>query len=94
MLTDTGSRRLLFVDDDIALGHAFAKLARGWGYLVDVAVSGARALELASRGSYGVVLTETTLPDTDGVRLVEEDCTGTTGHGLHPHHASFGSQCT
>jgi diguanylate cyclase (GGDEF)-like protein len=72
MLTDTGSRRLLFVDDDIALGHAFAKLARGWGYLVDVAVSGGRALELASRGSYGVVLTETTLPDTDGVRLIEQ----------------------
>jgi diguanylate cyclase (GGDEF)-like protein len=72
MLTDAVSRRLLFVDEDVALGQAFARLARSWGYQVDIAVTGRRALELARRGSYAVVLTETALPDTDGVRLVEE----------------------
>ena len=64
------TRRVLFVDDDSASCQSFADLVRGWGYQVDVAASGARALELATRAQYCAVVTEATLPDSDSGELV------------------------
>lgn len=64
--------RVLLVEDDVALAQTFAKLARGWAYTVDVAHSARRALELARRTDYHVVVSEANLPDSTGPRLVEE----------------------
>jgi diguanylate cyclase (GGDEF)-like protein len=72
MTIDPAMRRLLFVDEDIALGHSFAKLARTWGYGVDVVTQGRRAIEMSRRTSYSVVVTEASLPDMEGTQLVEE----------------------
>jgi diguanylate cyclase (GGDEF)-like protein len=72
MRTTARLGRVLFVDSDVALGQRFALLARGWGYHVDLAASGWRALELTRRASYSVVLTAAALPDLDGLRLIEK----------------------
>jgi diguanylate cyclase (GGDEF)-like protein len=72
MLTQTAMPRLLLVDDDVALAQVFVKLARGWGYHVEHASSGRRALELARRTDYRVVVCEANLPDTSGQQLLEE----------------------
>jgi len=63
-------RRLLFVDDDGGASQSFVKLARAWGCPVDVASSGSRALELASRTQYAVVVCEASLADMGGGELV------------------------
>jgi two-component system cell cycle response regulator len=71
MLTTAGSRRVLFVDSDVALGQSFACLASEWGYHVELASSGRRALELTRRGSYALVLVEASLSDCSGLELLE-----------------------
>jgi diguanylate cyclase (GGDEF)-like protein len=78
MLTNPGTRRVLFVDDDVALGQSFVKLARAMGYVADVATSAKRALELARRSAYSLALVEAILPDADGAWLIE------TLHNEHP----------
>lgn len=64
------TRRVLFVDEDSVSCQSFAELVRGWGYLVDVAASGARALQLAATTQYAVVVTEATLPDMASSELI------------------------
>ncbi|MEY4575625.1 MAG: hypothetical protein RL701_328, partial [Pseudomonadota bacterium] len=71
MLTNPSARRVLFVDGDVGLAQSFSKLGRAWGYQVDIAANGGRALELADRTEYAVVLTETTLSDMTGAALIE-----------------------
>ncbi|MET0386845.1 MAG: diguanylate cyclase [Polyangiales bacterium] len=72
MSTTPSARRLLFVDEDPACGQSFAKLTKSWGYQVDVVTSGRRALELARRSEYAVVLTEAVLPDMACSALIDE----------------------
>src|ERR1700755_811586 len=77
MLTHNGQHRLLFVDDDAPLAHAFAKLARGWGYEVDVASSGRRALELAQRADYAAILIDAShSSDIDPADVIGEIASG------------------
>jgi diguanylate cyclase (GGDEF)-like protein len=68
--TDSSMRRLLFVDNDDALAQSVMKQARGWSYPIDLAHNGRRALELAQRHEYAVVLTEGALPDMAGAALI------------------------
>ena len=72
MLTNPSATRILFVDADMGLGQSFSKLARGWGYHVDVAASGQRALELAAHGEYALVLADASLSDIPSALLIEK----------------------
>ena len=71
MLNNAGSRRVLFVDSDVALGLDFASLASEWDYHVELATSGQDALELTRRGSYALILVEASLPDFNGLELMQ-----------------------
>jgi CheY-like chemotaxis protein len=62
-----GSRRLLLVEDVLALQMvAKAKLQR-LGYAVEVAGNGAEAVEAVCTGSYDLVLMDMQMPEMDGV---------------------------
>lgn len=64
--------RLLFVDDDPALGPLFRRTVRRFSYEADIARSGQEALELARKHKYPIVVTDLMMPDTDGLTLMEQ----------------------
>ncbi|HKU39214.1 MAG TPA: diguanylate cyclase [Polyangiales bacterium] len=64
--------RLLFVDDDPALGPLFRRTVKQFNYDADIARCGSEALDLARKNSYPIVVTDLMMPDTDGLTLMEQ----------------------
>ncbi|HKP61705.1 MAG TPA: diguanylate cyclase [Polyangiales bacterium] len=64
--------RLLFVDDDPALGPLFRRTVKQFNYDADIARCGDEALALARKHSYPIVITDLIMPDTDGLTLMEQ----------------------
>ena len=62
--------RILFVDDDVQVRRALARLLGLMGYQVDEASSGLQALQLLERGSYDVAVLDIRMPGMDGVDLM------------------------
>jgi len=62
--------RVLLVDDDRALVRALSINLKARGYHVDVALTGASALALASSGRPDVVVLDLGLPDLDGIEVL------------------------
>jgi diguanylate cyclase (GGDEF)-like protein len=65
------SRRVLFVDDDPAVGRAFQRAVGQFRFDVDVASSAKEALQLTQRCAYPIVVTDMRMPNMDGFQLVE-----------------------
>ncbi len=63
--------RVLFVDDDPAIGRAFTRLMRRLGYEVDYVVNADDALVLAEEREYPVVVTDLMMPETNGFALID-----------------------
>jgi two-component system KDP operon response regulator KdpE len=63
--------QVLVVEDDAGLRRALAINLRAREYVVDVAGSGAAALEAATRRPPDVVVLDLGLPDMDGVAVIE-----------------------
>jgi two-component system, chemotaxis family, CheB/CheR fusion protein len=61
-----GSRRILVVEDDLAVCETLAGLLRGMGHEVEFAISGYAALEVAARFRPEIVILDLGLPDIDG----------------------------
>lgn len=69
-------KRLLVVDDAIENSLIFQKYLSGAGSNVDVANSGARALEMVKNSEYDLVLLDIQMPELDGyqvLRLLREE---------------------
>lgn len=64
-------RRILLVDDDLESRTALSELFGVWGYEVDVAEDGKRALELARQGRPDVVVMDLGLPDGDALHVIQ-----------------------
>jgi len=64
--------RILVVEEDESYASMVAAVLQGQGYRVDVAASGAAALEHLRRDRYGLVLVHYGLPDLTGVALLEQ----------------------
>jgi two-component system KDP operon response regulator KdpE len=62
--------RVLLVDDDPALVRALSINLKARGYEVDVAYTGARALELAGSRLPDVIVLDLGLPDLDGLEVL------------------------
>jgi len=62
--------RVLLVDDDQALVRALSINLKARGYHVDVALTGASALALASNRHPDVVVLDLGLPDLDGIEVL------------------------
>lgn len=63
---------VLVVDDDAALRKSFCRLLQGEGFLTTDAESGRAAIELLSKRSVDVVLSDVRMPDMDGIELLEK----------------------
>jgi CheY-like chemotaxis protein len=64
--------RILVVEEDESYASMVAAVLQGQGYRVDVAASGATALDHLRRDRYGLVLAHYGLPDITGVALLEQ----------------------
>jgi DNA-binding response OmpR family regulator len=64
--------RILVVDDNLDQVHTMAYLLRDLGHLVDYAVNGLAAVNLAHRTVPDVVLLDIRLPDTSGLHIARE----------------------
>ena len=64
-------RRILIVEDDPATLHALSELVPAWGYVVDGAAEGQRALKLIEEFRPDIMLLDLNLPGGDGFSLLE-----------------------
>jgi chemotaxis protein histidine kinase CheA/CheY-like chemotaxis protein len=62
--------RALVVDDSLAIREAMTSMLGGEGWIVDVADSGARALQMTRRVRYDLVVTDLEMPGLDGFDLI------------------------
>ena len=69
--TEGGERgRLLVVDDDSALRHAYARLLRGLGWAVVDATEGHEAIARLGAGAFDAILSDIDMPGLGGVELL------------------------
>src|SRR5436853_1453955 len=67
----SGARpRVLVVDDDPDFCFSMRELLQACGHGVATAAHGGEALELLSRESFGVILTDLYMPGMDGIELI------------------------
>ena len=64
--------RILIVEDSPLVTDAFSILFRESGYEVDVAATVAQAVETATRHRPDLILLDITLPDGDGLEVLEQ----------------------
>lgn len=66
-------KKILVVDDDMAMGEMCKELLKSKGYSSDVVTSGKEAIEKISRdGIYTIILTDLVMPDTDGIEVLKK----------------------
>ena len=68
---DPQAPRILLVDDDEVLRVVQAHFLRRFGYRVDAAADGARAIEHLNAQPVELVITDMVMPGTDGVQLMK-----------------------
>ena len=68
----TGGERILVVDDDEFVCNSLKWLLLDEGYEVEVAMDGKSALEMLSRRSFDLVLTDLMMPEVDGLAVLQE----------------------
>jgi DNA-binding response OmpR family regulator len=62
--------RLLVVDDDAELARALARDLEGHGHAVEVAATGAAAVERGRAGGFDVAILDWALPDQEGIAVL------------------------
>lgn len=66
-------KKILVVDDDMAMGEMCRELLKSKGYASDVVTSGTEAIEKVSiDGVYTIVLTDLVMPDMDGIEVLKK----------------------
>jgi two-component system NtrC family sensor kinase len=71
-LPPVARKRVLVVDDEPEIAALLVEIVAAAGHDVDVADNGAAALEYVTRHQYDLVLTDTKMPELDGVGLYRE----------------------
>jgi len=72
MQTSKTTRRVLFVDDDAALGKMFADFLSASGYHARTAVTGAEALQQLGEFQPHLVVLDIGLPDISGLEILRQ----------------------
>ena len=70
MAAHTASRRILIVDDDLALCYILAGLLQAVGHVVEQATTGFDAMARLDAGAYDIVLLDVGLPDVSGLDVL------------------------
>ena len=64
--------RVLYVDDESIIARAFSRSMRRRGFHVDVAQSAREAMSMVESGHYDVLVTDLSMPETDGLTLISQ----------------------
>jgi len=65
-------KRILVAEDDLATSQAWSELIAAWGFRVEVAEDGKRALELVGSYEPHILLLDLRLPQKDGIQVLSE----------------------
>ena len=66
-------KKILIVDDDMAMGEMCKELLKSKGYASDVVTNGKEAIERAATNStYTIILTDLVMPDIDGIEVLKK----------------------
>lgn len=65
-------KRILVVEDDLATREAWSELIASWGFRVEVAENGQRAIELVESFEPHILLLDLRLPQKDGIQVLRE----------------------
>ena len=63
--------RILIVDDDENIRKTMKAILEDEGYIVDLATSGNKAIEMTQETAYNIALLDIRLPDIEGVELLK-----------------------
>ena len=63
--------RVLYVEDDGTVAKSVQLMLESEGHDCDATDSGKRAIELAKRGRYDIILLDIMLPDIDGYEVIK-----------------------
>lgn len=65
-------KKILFVEDDVAIAEIYAKVLRTDGYEVECAYDGEEGLQAALKKRYDLILLDLMLPNRSGVDVLKE----------------------
>jgi DNA-binding NtrC family response regulator len=65
-------KRILVAEDDLATSQAWCELIASWGFRIEVAEDGKRALELVDSYEPHILLLDLRLPQKDGIQVLSE----------------------
>jgi DNA-binding NtrC family response regulator len=65
-------KRIVVAEDDLATSQAWSELIAAWGFRVEVAEDGKRALELVESYEPHILLLDLRLPQKDGIQVLSE----------------------
>jgi signal transduction histidine kinase/ActR/RegA family two-component response regulator len=70
----TGTERILFIDDEIALARLGKQMLEHFGYTVTISINPLKALDLFRQdpGQFDMVITDLTMPNLSGKELIAE----------------------
>ena len=66
-----GKYKILIVDDDENIRNTMKAILEDEGYIVDMAVTGAEAVQKTQKTTYNIALLDIRLPDMEGVELLK-----------------------
>jgi two-component system response regulator VicR len=66
------TRRILVIDDEQPVADLIRDVLRRHGYMVDVHSGGEAALEVASGGDYGLVISDFAIPGLNGLEFARQ----------------------
>jgi|GEM_PF-1374709 len=72
IVSDSGKKRVLIIEDERPLAHALELKINHEGYETHVSLTGADGLKEAMTGSYAVLLLDLIMPELDGFSLLEK----------------------
>ena len=66
-------KKILVVDDDMAMGEMCKELLKSKGYASDVVTNGKEAIEKVFKdGTYSIILADLVMPDMDGIEVLKK----------------------
>ena len=68
----TKEKKVLIVDDNVAILVLYDSFFKDAGYVVETAESGEKALEILTSQSFPVIVTDLSMPGMDGLELCRE----------------------